>query len=527
MKKFYLPACLGLLGLFGIQDINAQENGGSIINNAPDGTKQLYSRDSEGFYFDWGNRTYGEREGGISIINGEDGSIYIHNPISGFATGSYLKGVREGNQIKIELPQLLYREQDVETGEMLYFEAAILENNSPNASVFNYSKSEDTELIYTIGEDGTISFDFKTEEDNQYPSKIFGLITTTGVFYAGDRSQTLTPVDYATVTPPENLELTDWFLIDWGTGDDHNVSIGFDGNDVYLYNFDNIYARRSWIKGTIDGDVISFPTEQFLGEYNGYFYWYLAADFYETSNTYYFDPITSIDFEYNREKMMMTTPEHASMVANPRKENIGLDYPEFMWYEKPVIKQMSDTPTSYMPQDPRFLGFVSYYQYLGYNYCEFGIYPLSVDYDILDTKNLYFHLYLNGVAEEVFQSEGNFNFPFNYFGESPGSLLIQSFGGNVGLFLMMDGLETIGIQLVNIGPDDEIYATDIVTYNIETGKVTEGETESVEVLYSGDVVSTEYYDLSGNKLSGPKSGIVIQRQCYSDGTIKTRKLIFK
>ena len=527
MKKIYLPAFLGLLGLIGIQDISAQGNGGSIINNAPNGTKQLYSRASEGFYYDWSDRTYGEREGGISIISGEDGFIYIHNPISGFATGSFLKGVKEGNQIKIELPQLLYREQNVETGEMLYFEAAILENNSDNATFFNYCKSKDTELIYTIAEDGTISFNFTTDEDNQYPSKIFGIITTTGEFYVGDGSQTLTPVDYATVTPPEDLELTDWVLFDSGTGDDHNVSMGFDGNDVYLYNFDNIYARHSWIKGKIDGNVVSFPTEQFLGEYNGYFYWYLAADFYETPDTYYFDPITSIDFEYNREKRMMTTPEHASMVANPRKEIIGLDYPEFMWYEKPVIKILSDTPSSYIPQNPRFIGFVDYFQNLGYNYCEFGIYPLSLDYDILDTNNLYFRLYLNGVAEEVFQSEGNFDFPFNYFGEDPDTLVIQSFGGNVGLFLMMDGLETIGIQLVNIGPDKEIYATDIVTYNIDTGEVTEGETESVEALYSGDVVSTEYYDLSGNKLPRIKSGIVLQRQRYSDGSIKTRKLIFK
>ena len=528
MKNFYLPACLGILGLIGIQDISAQGNGGVIINNAPEGTKQLYSRESEGFYYDWGVLTYGEREGGISIIEGEDGFIYIHNPLSGFATGSYLKGVKDGNQIKVELPQLLYREQDFETGEMLYFEAAILENSSTDAVSFNYSKSDENELILNIGEDGSISFNLVSDEIRyQYPPKIFGMISSTGIFYVGDESQTLSPVDYAPVTPPEGLDLTNCVLIDSATGDDHNISIGFDNNDVYLYNFDNIYARNSWIKGTIDGDIISFPTEQFLGEYNGYFYWYLAADFYETSDSYSFVPKSSIDFEYNREKMLMITPEHASMVANPRKEQIGLNYPEFMWYEQPVIKIITETPSSYKPQNPRFIGFVDYTQYLGYKYCEFGIYPLSVDYDLLDTNNLYFHLYLNGVEEEVFMTDGNYDFPFNFFADNQGTLIIQSFGGNVGLFLMMDGLETIGIELINKVSDNEIYSSDIVTYDIATGEVTLSGTEGVEELYSGEVVSTEYYDLSGNKLDRPKSGIIIQRQRYSDGSTKSRKLILK
>lgn len=520
--------CLAFLGVIGIQDTFAQGNNGGIINRPPEGTKQLYSRNSEGFYYDWGYRVYGEREGGISIIDGEDGYVYIHNAVTGIATTTYLKGVKEGNQIIVALPQLVYQEQDVETGEMLYFEAAILDNTSSVTSQYNYRKSDDSQIIYSIGADGTLSFNLGIdEEDNQYPSKIFGLVTTTGIFYVGDVSQTLTPVDYAPVTPPSDLELTEWVLIDDGTGDDHTVSLGFDGNDVYLYNFDNIYAPRSWIKGTIEGDVVTFPTEQFLGEYNGYFYWYLASDYYETQETYSFVPIEAVVFEYNREKMMMTTTEYASMVANPRKEKIGLDYPEFMWYESPVVKMRSEIPSSYQPQNPRFIGYVDYYQYLGYNYCEFGIYPLSIDYDVLNWDNLYFHLYINGVAQEVLQSEGDFDFPFNFFGETEEYIAIQSFGGNVGLFLMMDGLETIGIELFNVGPDDEIYYSDIVTYNVETGEVTAGEPGSVDSLYSGEPVVTEYYDLSGHKLKNPQSGLVIERQRFSDGSVKSRKLIMR
>lgn len=188
---------------------------------------------------------------------------------------------------------------------------------------------------------------------------------------------------------------------------------------------------------------------------------------------------------------------------------------------------ITEIPSSSIPQNPRLIGYVEYFPYLGYNYCEFGIYPISVDYDLLNTENLYFHLYLNGVAVEVFDSEGNFDFPFSYFGEDPGTLVIQSFGGNLGIFPMMDGLETIGVELVYYGADNEIYTTDLVTYHIETGEVTTGDTEGVEELYVGDVVETEYYDISGHKLNRPQHGLVIQQQRYSNGSIKTRKLLLK
>lgn len=527
MNKFYSLTCLALLGLLGSQGLNAQDQNESIINKAPEGTILLYSRDSEGFYYDWGNRTYGTREGGISIIDGTDGFTYIHNPITGWATNTYIKGIREGNQVKVTLPQRIYQDRDVENNKMIYFNAAILDNVSGNAGTFDYRVSEQTELVYNIAEDGSLSFDFGNDEDTQYPSKVLGMISTEGIFYVGDVSQVLTPVDYDSAAPPEGLQTENWEIFDSATADNHTVNIGFEGNDVFLYNFDNIYAPRTWIKGTIDGDVISFPTEQFLGEFNGYFYWYLASNFYETQDSFSFEPIASVDFTIDREKMIMRAPEHSSMVANPRKSEIGLDYPEFMWYEDPVIKMMTEIPSSYIPQNPTFIAFVDYYQYLGYNYCEFRVNPLSVDYDLLNTEDIYFHIYLNGVAEEFFQSEGDFDFPFSYFGENPGSMIVQSFGGNVGMFLFMDGLDTIGIETVYYAPNDEIYTTDIITYNIETGEVTSGDPEGVESLYTGDVVATEYFDISGHKLQQPQKGLVIQRQRYSDGRIKSRKLMLR
>ena len=47
------------------------------------------------------------------------------------------------------------------------------------------------------------------------------------------------------------------------------VNVAVDGNDVYFQNFSD-YLPEAWVKGTKNGNVITFPEKQFVGEYSGY-----------------------------------------------------------------------------------------------------------------------------------------------------------------------------------------------------------------------------------------------------------------
>ena len=47
------------------------------------------------------------------------------------------------------------------------------------------------------------------------------------------------------------------------------VNVGFDDNDVYIQGISS-YVPEAWVKGTLDGTTITFPGDQYLGNYYGF-----------------------------------------------------------------------------------------------------------------------------------------------------------------------------------------------------------------------------------------------------------------
>ena len=47
------------------------------------------------------------------------------------------------------------------------------------------------------------------------------------------------------------------------------VNVAVDGNDVYFQNFSD-YLPEAWVKGTKDGNLVTFPAMQYMGEYGSY-----------------------------------------------------------------------------------------------------------------------------------------------------------------------------------------------------------------------------------------------------------------
>ncbi|MBO4851591.1 MAG: dockerin type I repeat-containing protein [Prevotella sp.] len=74
------------------------------------------------------------------------------------------------------------------------------------------------------------------------------------------------------VTPPEDLVTDDYVIVyvdREGNPGYGSLTVGFDGNDVYIQGFCS-YLPDAWMKGTLDGETITFPGAQYFGPYGNY-----------------------------------------------------------------------------------------------------------------------------------------------------------------------------------------------------------------------------------------------------------------
>ena len=492
------------------------------IYNAPDGEKVYYNRTAYGYYYDWDTFTFGKREGGISIIYAEDGNAYIHNPISGWGTNSYLQGEITGEGIEVTLPQLIAEEPDFENpGQTIFFYAAVMKCIDSASDYVTYEVIEEN-VTFLIDADGNISYNLSENQETPGYERIIGLCDDRGNLYFGDAAQYLSKVTLNAITPPSGLECEDWLL--YADGDSHRVQLGFDGNDVYLRNFDYIYAPNTWIKGSVDGDNITFDSGQFLAENEGFFYWFVAATV--NNNVYSIEP--GITFFYDREKSMMRANNDQYMVSNPFTNSISNLYPRFMSYYNPVLKQPSAGITSNVPQNPKFIAYLDQTLWADRYFCEFDIYTASIDYDELDPSQLFYRLYINDAALDNFAVRPlTSDFPYGFWGEEFNYISIFQFGTNVVIYLYFEGCDSIGMQLFNATPDGEEYESALVTYHVDTDTVTIEQEASASMIPSDDIVSSEYYDINGIKCNQLSKGLYIIREHHSNGAVTSRKIMVK
>ena len=136
------------------------------------------------------------------------------------------------------------------------------------------------------------------------------------------------PEEPDTVAIPESLELKEYAMTytDYqkkpGSG---SVFIGIDGNDVYMVGFSS-YLPEAAIKGTKDGNTVTFAPNQYLGSIEGNKIFFVSgavfvydevqdtytagADVYSLINSQYID-------RYTRDLVLKGVVERAVMPANP------------------------------------------------------------------------------------------------------------------------------------------------------------------------------------------------------------------
>lgn len=143
--------------------------------------------------------------------------------------------------------------------------------------------------LYSAAQDDKGKFtDIEANYDDESDTFTFTTIIAdcnaamTGMYAYIEEGLTVAPFDGEVDLPveaPSDLEVEDYVYsaTDYYTDKpiNHGVKLGFYGDDVYLQGITPDFPD-TWIKGSLEGNTITFPTGQMLCEYGPYTIWFLG-----------------------------------------------------------------------------------------------------------------------------------------------------------------------------------------------------------------------------------------------------------
>ncbi len=255
----------------------------TVIEDQPEGDLRLYHRSGgvvreveKQYTVEEGENPYEivieQQDGSLSIVFAADNKVYIQRPVSWSYYNGWVEGTLSADGKTITVPMGQYiaythsLEMAVQVGMFVYDE-------SQETYVYDPSIEE---LTYTIHDDGSIT------QDDTDQNIILGTMNRAfgdqfqyldyEWLQAGDFGSVYTPATEQPLTPPAGLE-TEEYILTTANNDGFEwepykatVAMGFDGNDVWLQGISK-YLPGAWIKGTREGNTITFPNSQLLGSY--------------------------------------------------------------------------------------------------------------------------------------------------------------------------------------------------------------------------------------------------------------------
>ncbi len=493
------------------------------------GEAKTLARSGAATYAYWGQLVELNYNNQISeLVMGEDGEVYMKNPISQYATDSYIKGTQKGNKITFELPQAV--EALNFQGETIYMLVSMLQYseakewyypcNTDEAAALGLPKIKD-ELTLTVNEDGSYTMDID-EDKTLIPGMIYSdNLSWTG--YSELASEWKEFTDTLNPGPSENAAVDNVSVLYGNMG--HYAKIAFEGDNVFVQGICPAQPE-SWIQGKRDGNKISFPSGQYVGEdsdYNCYTYFVgttfeeLWDDYYEELyNFYYYSE--ALTFDYDEATMTLTSGNKDAMLYNTSDKDITY----LQAFISPMIaKQPAEiSPIPEKPYDVVF--FDEDMEFFGYSCLSFELPVFNIDGQLLNINDLYYKVYVDGEefefdVNEYYELDDNMVLiPYNFTEEY--DFIVD--GSYHEVYFYFEGADEIGLQLCNVKDGEIIGASEIVTVNLSG-------VESISDGNSNRIASTKYYNMNGQEVSNPAQGVFVKTVKYEDGSVRSFKAIKK
>ncbi|MCH5220021.1 MAG: hypothetical protein J1F20_05560 [Muribaculaceae bacterium] len=522
----------------------ATDNHGIIT--VPSGTPATYQKSCDGYFMFLGSWLEPYKAGAIQATIYEDGNeVYIYDILNKAPFGSYVKGYKLGDQIEIPLPQTLaYEEVPGELPLEITLNVLKLGEfiDEDGELAYSYFPAESfTSIRYIQDENGSWVLELPGEpatgdDPREYSLGIVDQAYGDWLGYC-DFSQTYTLFKDTAVSIPANCTTEIYNCVSGDSG--YEVEVAIDGNDMYIKGLCNYGTLRNLaIKGSIEGDKVVFPQKQFLGIFefdDDVYYIYTMCGYrnpdYQEWNA--FSPeylLTDADyvFDYDAEAHSLTrTDPDLYLLFNSGTET--LNYVDAF----SDLKILQNASYSGTPANPYALWWTPFlWDYYGYTSFDFELPMTSTTGDLLDISCLYYSVYIDGEIMTFVPDDEE----YVYSGlEGPTTLVPYSVNNNWDIYLSTATyhqigiyqryIKTAGVQMTYIYDGVTTYS-DLVTLDIETGKVTE-ESGVSKVTNDSKVVSTEYYTITGQKVTTPSDGVYIVRNVHEDGTTTVNKTVVR
>ena len=524
MKRTLFSICALVLSLTASAQIIKDTPKGKLIEN-------LYRSSKSWVKKGWTGVQPGRYEGIVSkIVIGEDGCIYIYNPLSGLDSKSWLKLEKQADgKYRAKLPQDIFTDD-------LGGDDDEEESSERTISLTRLVSSDDGKNYEPIGANNYVDF---TVEGRTL--KMSGMGQKKQIWgasfnnkwernYGGDWALTIEPLKEQLITPPATATKSQYTVTSKSDPSPRIVEVMTNNNDIYVKGlFKAEKIANVWVKLTKQGDKAVMPTNQYLGitkktDFKKYDsdksdYHTFAAAFENEEKT-----AENLEFSIDATGKLTASKTLRTSLGRASNDNItGEDYVES--YEgltlTPYVQKEVGAPAT-----PEYFYLTSTPNYDNTsNEIKLAFYVKNADVNgnVLDPEKMYYNVYVNGSTEpfkfkksasqyNYMHEEEMTNIPFNYQDKRNYDFKVSD---NLRIIHFYDSSITRLKVVMVYESDGKKYSSEPLVASLPT--------DGIESANFNKTTTEKYYTVDGRQIQKLQKGLNIIKS--SDGT--TRKVAVK
>ena len=525
MKRTLFSICALVLSLTASAQIIKDTPKGKLIENLYRSTKSWVKKG-------WTGVQQGRYEGLVSkIVIGDDGCIYIYNPLSGLDSKSWLKLEKQADgKYRAKLPQAILTDD-------LGGDDDEEESSERTISLIRMVSNDDGKSYEPVGT--TMNYVDFTWENNKLVMKGMGQKKQIWAAayenswqsnYGGDWALTIEPLGEQLITPPSTAVKAQYIVSSKSDSSPRIVEAMTDNNDIYIKGlFKAEKLANVWVKLTKQGDKAVMPTNQYLGitqkeDFKKYdsdksdYHTFAAAFENETKAADNLEFSIDATGKLTASKILRTSLGRAS-----NDNTTGEDYVES--YEALTLTPYAQKEVG-APATPEYFYFTSTPNYDNTsNEIKLAFYVKNADVNgnILDPEKMYYNIYVNGSKEpfkfkktetqyrDMHEDEMT-NIPFNYKDKMNYDFKVSD---NLRILHFYDSSITTAKVVMVYEADGKKYSSEPLVATLSTA--------GIESANFNKTTTEKYYTIDGRQIQKLQKGLNIVKS--SDGT--TRKVIVK